>query len=300
MLPDIRAVIAAMVAATGLMIVAFAAVAAFRVAQETRVASLQADLARAHTTKPEPRPVMVIDTPGPTLLAKAPAEPAAPAPVDTPPASSEPARVEPAGESEDAAARVAAPAVLDSPSITEALADPAPDLPPPATNSAPALDLLTANEPATDPPPAPATVATAPQDAAPHDMEAHPARPSPHSPVLAMGGPSPEEIAQAKARHKLAERARARRAAAEAKRAAAEARKVAAEKARKLRAARLARQRKLAAKRAAEARAKQQVQQQQQRNSFGTTGTFNSAPFGNTYGFGGAMNQPQAQRPAVR
>ena len=61
MLPDIRAVVAAFVAAIGLMIVAFGAVAAFRVAQESRVSSVHADLAqRGQARAPEPRPVMVI------------------------------------------------------------------------------------------------------------------------------------------------------------------------------------------------------------------------------------------------
>ena len=54
MLPDIRAVIAAIVAAIGLLMIAFGAVAAFRVAQENQSGSLQADLAtRGHAVPPQ-------------------------------------------------------------------------------------------------------------------------------------------------------------------------------------------------------------------------------------------------------
>src|SRR5690242_3997500 len=71
MLPEIRAVIATILAATGLMILAFGAAAAFRVAQETRVAALQTDLAqRGHAVAPARRPIVVIETPGPIFRAK--------------------------------------------------------------------------------------------------------------------------------------------------------------------------------------------------------------------------------------
>ena len=46
MLPNIRAVIAAMAAAISLLIVAFGVVATLRVAQESRAGSLHADLTR--------------------------------------------------------------------------------------------------------------------------------------------------------------------------------------------------------------------------------------------------------------
>ena len=46
MLPDMRAVIAALVAAIGLLMIAFAAVATLRVAQESHAGSFQTDLAR--------------------------------------------------------------------------------------------------------------------------------------------------------------------------------------------------------------------------------------------------------------
>jgi len=69
MLPDIRAVFAAFVAAIGLMMIAFAAVAAFRVAQENRFASLQSDLAqRGQAVPPQTgQRVVVIETPGPHI-----------------------------------------------------------------------------------------------------------------------------------------------------------------------------------------------------------------------------------------
>src|SRR5947208_16630 len=73
MLPSMRAVIVVVASAIGLMIIAFGTVATFRVAQESRAGSLQADLAqRGHAALPEPRPIVVIETPGPTLLARAP------------------------------------------------------------------------------------------------------------------------------------------------------------------------------------------------------------------------------------
>jgi hypothetical protein len=71
MLPDIRAVIAAIVAAAGLLMVSFGLVAMFRVAQEHHSGSLQADLAkRGRPALPDSaaqRAVMIIDTPGPHL-----------------------------------------------------------------------------------------------------------------------------------------------------------------------------------------------------------------------------------------
>ena len=69
MLPDIRAVFAALVAAIGLMMIAFGAVAAFRVAQESHSGSLQADLAkRGQAVAPQSRQrFTVIETPGPHM-----------------------------------------------------------------------------------------------------------------------------------------------------------------------------------------------------------------------------------------
>jgi hypothetical protein len=69
MLPDIRAVMAAVVAAIGLMIISFALVATFRVAQDVRAGVLQADLAqRGRSPAPvdaEPRVISIIAAPEP-------------------------------------------------------------------------------------------------------------------------------------------------------------------------------------------------------------------------------------------
>jgi hypothetical protein len=69
MLPDLRAVIAATIAIFGLLMIAFGAVAAFRVAQASHGA-LQADLTRRvrmAELPPVRRPIVVIDTPGPHI-----------------------------------------------------------------------------------------------------------------------------------------------------------------------------------------------------------------------------------------
>ena len=69
MLPDMRAVFAALIAAVGLLMVAFGAVAALRVAQESHAGSFQTDLARrGQTALPKPaQRVAIIETPGPHL-----------------------------------------------------------------------------------------------------------------------------------------------------------------------------------------------------------------------------------------
>ena len=66
MLPDIRAVFAAFVAVIGRLMIA---VATFRVAQGSRVASLQFDLARRGQAAPPQtgQRVAVIETPGPHI-----------------------------------------------------------------------------------------------------------------------------------------------------------------------------------------------------------------------------------------
>src|SRR5581483_2594772 len=70
MLPDLRAVLAATIATVGLLMIAFGAVAAFRIAQDNHGA-LQADLAKrarvAALAPPARHPVRVIDTPGPHI-----------------------------------------------------------------------------------------------------------------------------------------------------------------------------------------------------------------------------------------
>lgn len=211
MLPDIRAVIAAIAAAIGLLMISFGLVAAFRVAQDSRAASLQADLAqRGRASPPEHRPIGIIETPGPTVAVTARVAP-------DPPLSTEP----------DPAAAAPAPD-----SLSVAAAEPAPE------NKEPAPVMA----------------------AAPAETEA-PALPAP---PLAVGGPSPEEVAQAEAEHLAAERAKIK--------------KAAAEKAKKARAARIARERKAVARRAAQARAKQQG------NAFNSAGAFNNAPFGDSFG----------------
>jgi type IV secretory pathway VirB10-like protein len=69
MLPDIRAAIAGLFAVVGLLMIAFGAVATFRVAQDSHGA-LQADLAKRGRAAPPPsgqQPVAVIATPGPHI-----------------------------------------------------------------------------------------------------------------------------------------------------------------------------------------------------------------------------------------
>jgi type IV secretory pathway VirB10-like protein len=69
MLPDIRAAIAALFAVVGLLMIAFGAVATFRVAQDSHGA-LQADLTKRGRVAPPPsgqQPVTVIATPGPHI-----------------------------------------------------------------------------------------------------------------------------------------------------------------------------------------------------------------------------------------
>jgi hypothetical protein len=69
MLPNIRAVLGAIVAAVALLAMSFALVATFRVAQDTRIGMLQADLAqRGRSSIPasqESRPALPVDKPAP-------------------------------------------------------------------------------------------------------------------------------------------------------------------------------------------------------------------------------------------
>jgi hypothetical protein len=69
MLPDIRAVVAAIFAAIGLLAISFGLAATFRVAQESRTGSLQADLAQRSRmfipASSEQRTVLLVDTPTP-------------------------------------------------------------------------------------------------------------------------------------------------------------------------------------------------------------------------------------------
>src|SRR5436853_7370263 len=91
MLPNIRAVFATIAVAVALLIIASGVVATFRIAQDSRAGSLHADLAqRGHPVAPQPQPAVVIETPGPTLLAKAPEPAPPPAPQEQAPARDEP------------------------------------------------------------------------------------------------------------------------------------------------------------------------------------------------------------------
>ena len=93
MLPDIRAVIAALLAAVGLLMISFGLVATYRAAQQQ--AGVQDDLAKHRQPATPPtgdRPVPIIETPGPNLapaveaVAATPAtEPAQEAPPAEPP-----------------------------------------------------------------------------------------------------------------------------------------------------------------------------------------------------------------------
>jgi len=203
MLPDIRAVFAALVAAIGLMMIAFGAVAAFRVAQESHSSSLQADLAkRGQAVAPQSRQrFTVIETPGPHM---APPPPLPVIEVKTAPVGAE---------------------VSSIPVVRET----APDAPPIAI-------------------------------AAPREAAIVPVAETP------VGGP----LAEPAAAQSDADRASAR---------AGRVKKLAA--ARKVRQARIARQRKAAAAQAAQARAKQQAATSSFNSGFGSPG-FGNSGFGST------------------
>jgi hypothetical protein len=258
MLPDIRAVIATMAIAIGLLITAFGITATLRVAQESRAGSLHAELARrGQAVAVEPQPIVVIETPGPMLLARAPEiEPLPPASAELEVVATEPSR----SEKEQASQPVAA--IAEGPPVASASTEPDSNEErfAPASPAVPEDRSVAATERETEP-----TIVAA----APETIEPQAAPPSP-APILALGGPSPEEIAQAKAQRKAAERARAR--------------KAATEKRKKARAARIARERKLAAQRVAEAQAKQQASASSPQSGFAFTPSNNSAPFGNTFG----------------
>jgi hypothetical protein len=237
MLPDIRAVIAAMVAAVGLLMATFGVVATLRVAQQHQSESLRADLAARGRSAPPAqsgtRTVLIVDTPGPHLAtpvsgatpARAPAvdpapEPATPVPaiavqavpLEPPLAASPPVEVPPQTPPADTPQPVeAAQATLTPPAETTQAAPPAP-------------------------PPAEIAQAAPPATSLAEDRQAAPPAEPP------MGGP----LAEPPRRQAETSRGDARDNPSSAKRAAAE-------RARKARAARIARERK-AAKRAAQAR----------------------------------------------
>jgi hypothetical protein len=290
MLPNIRAVFATIAVAVALLIIASGVVATFRIAQESRAGSLHVDLAqRGHAVAPQPQPIVVIETPGPTLLAKAP-EPAPP----RAPQEQAPVRDDATLAEKDETAPVATPAPEPS-AVAAVPSQPDSENSPTVAASASPLESppAAASEPPPDPPAPPALVAAAPQ---PEEAKVEPARPAPT--VAGIGGPSPEEIAQARAHAQIRANARAQALARQKAAERARARKAVAEKARKLRIARLARERKLAARRAAAARARQQAspptaQATRAQSGFGfnPAGSFTSAPFGNTFNTGGATNR---------
>jgi len=130
MLPGIRSVLFAIIAAVALMIGAFALVATFRVAQESRSGSLQAEFAQRSralvAANDEPRAIAPIEQPTPL-------EPVPVRPVE----------------------------VTEAPEIPVPMAEAAPQGEPPAVE-------LSAEAPAVEPPvEAPAAVATVPQTAPP-------------------------------------------------------------------------------------------------------------------------------------
>src|SRR3954451_12742221 len=288
MLPNIRAVFATIAVAVALLIIASGVVATFRIAQESRAGSLHADLAqRGHAVAPQPQPLVVIETPGPTLLTKAPEpEPAPPrAPQEQAPAQDEPTVTE---KDQTGPVATAAPEL----SVVAAVLSP-PDRENPDAASASPPESPAAAEPPPDPPAPPSLVAAAPQ---PEEAKVQPARPAPR--VAGIGGPSREEIAQARAHAQIRAKARAQALTRQKAAEHARARKAAADRMRKLRIARLAREHKVAARRAAEARAKQQAtaptaQATGAQSGFGfnQAGSFNSPPFGNSFNAGGATNR---------
>ncbi len=172
MLPNIRAVIAAMAAAISLLVLAFGVVATLRVAQESRAGSLHADLTRrGQAVAAEPQPLMVIETPGPTLLAKAPEVEALASAADEPaPAAIEP----PAMEREQAPQSVAA--IPETPPIAAVPSEPDSH----NAHVAAVLPAFAESSPAAATEPAPEPFATsALVAAAPQATEAQPEPPSP-------------------------------------------------------------------------------------------------------------------------
>jgi hypothetical protein len=261
MLPDIRAVLAAIVAAVGLLVAAFGVVATLRVAQQQHAGSFQADLAaRGRPVQPASatpsatageRMVLIIDTPGPHLApvarSAAPVIPVAQALVQ------EPAR---------APAQEPAPDAPPAPIIAVQTLP----LPPPVLTVATLVDAPQAAPHAQAPqprPPAEAAQATPPIEAA---QVAPPSDPPIGGPLVA----EPPRRQAETSRSGAGDDAAANR------------KRAAAEQARKARAARIAKERKAAAKRAAQARRAKQPSSP----SFG-----NSNRFGTINQVGGTFSQ---------
>src|SRR5215213_2228456 len=265
MLPGIRAVFGAIVAAAALLTVSFWLAATFRAAQDGRTGLLQADLAqRARLPLPaanEPLPI-VIDKPAP--LEANPVQP------------------------------------VEVAQAPELVAEP-PQLPPPIVVAAAPI-TLPADEP---PLPEPAAAERAPAElkaSEPPAIEASVTPPAVTEPTIEsliaelasgppMGGPLAEPRAT-RTQQQARKSAHARAVKIAKKKAAAEKRAeraAAAKKARAERLARLARERKIAARRAARARAKQQAAAPVNNGSFGNS--FGNSSFGsNSFGNGAFGN----------
>jgi hypothetical protein len=241
MLPGIRSVLIAIIAALGLLIGAFGVVAAFRVAQESRSGSFQAEFAQRSR-----------------VLVAANREPHDSAPTETPaPLEANPVRPVVIENAPD----IAPPVVAATSPVELAAIEPASQLDSPAVEPAPAESQ------STEPPPAVMAAAPESESAAVDPPAAEPP----------MGGPLPE---QAEATHTPQQPHRGVNRVATLKKAHEEAaRKATQEALAKARAARLARERKVAAlkARAAQARAKQQAATANNVpfGSFGTSGTNN-------------------------
>jgi len=297
MLPNIRAVLGAIVAAIVLLMMSFGLVATLRVAQDSRAGVLHADLAqRTRTVIPpniEARAVVLVEKP-------APLEPNPVRPVEV---KGAPEIVAEAPAILTEAADIPVAVALGPPQAEPVATEPMAAVPPPAEPPAAALPATAsaATEPAI--PEQPTTDVAAAEPPATEVAATEP--PTTIEQLLAeppMGGPLAEPTStQAERRARKAAHDRAVWIAKKKAVAAKRAEKAAAAKiARAARITRLTRERKAAARRATQARAKQQAAAAARTapaaNSFGSNlfgnggfgnSTFNSGAFGNnTFGTG--------------
>ena len=126
MLPDIRAVIAAMLAAVGLLAISFAVAATLRVAQDSRAGSLHADIAQRgrYPLQPSntPHTALIVETPAPS-----PQQPGAQEPEESGPAlalAAPPAAETPAAANAELQAAPAETAMPKEPDVALAVAPP--------------------------------------------------------------------------------------------------------------------------------------------------------------------------------
>jgi hypothetical protein len=248
MLPGIRAVTIAIIAALGLLIGAFALAAALRVAQESRSGQLRADLAQRGralvAANSEPRAIVPVEKPPPLEP-----NPIAPVEVSDAPEIPPPVVVRDASEIQPvvvAEATQTEPPAIESPPVSPPTAEVSQAEPPPAEpqRTDPIAALLRAELP-------------------------------PGPPI---GGPLPEQAAAVhaeKLRNHAAERAAAKK----------KAKHEALKKVRAARLARIARARKAAVrKERARARASQQAPAPTGNQTFGSFGNFGNSSFGsNTF-----------------